>query len=400
MTMPLDRAGAPTARSDAARGPQATAAPEAVTVAVRDAALAIDALAPEWRALAADAAEPNCFAEPWFIAASLATLIEGEPLRLAEVRRGGRLIGIIPLSIGRRYGRTRVRFVRNWWHPHLLLGTPLVRAGEESTFWSAVVTMLDAAGWAPNFLHVAGLVEDGPIHRGLVAAAAGLRRSCATVHREARAMLASELDSRTYYERTVRPKTRKEIRRLRHRLDELGPVVTRRLDRRDELDGWCDAFLALERQGWKGEQGTALDSHAATSAFFRAAIAGAWDEGRLHFLRLDLGDRPIAMLVAFIGPPGSFAFKTCYDEAFARYSPGVLIQLDNLAILDRADVAWMDSCAIENHPMIDSLWSGRRPIVRVTVKLKGVRRSLVHAACRLLELSSARVRGLARSLHR
>ena len=42
---------------------------------------------------------------------------------------------------------------------------------------------------------------------------------------------------------------------------------------------------------------------------------------------------------------------------YARFSPGVLIQLENLKILDRGDVAWMDSCAVQDHPMIDSLWT-------------------------------------------
>ncbi len=54
----------------------------------------------------------------------------------------------------------------------------------------------------------------------------------------------------------------------------------------------------------------------------------------------------------------------------------------------------MDSCAAAEHPMIDSLWTGRRSVVRVTVRLKGLRRSLVFAACRVLETGSAALRRL------
>ena len=42
--------------------------------------------------------------------------------------------------------------------------------------------------------------------------------------------------------------------------------------------------------------------------------------------------------------------------------------------------------------MIDSLWSGRRDIVRVTVRLKGHRRSLVFAVCRALEIGQVMLR--------
>ena len=100
------------------------------------------------------------------------------------------------------------------------------------------------------------------------------------------------------------------------------------------------------------------------------------------------------MLVNFLGTPGAFSFKTCFDEQYARFSPGVLIQLENLQILDRGGVEWMDSCAVPDHPMIDSLWSGRREIVRVTVRLRGFKRSLVFAFCRALETGLVALRRL------
>src|SRR6185295_3696806 len=149
-----------------------------------------------------------------------------------------------------------------------------------------------------------------------------------------RAFLDSDLDSRSYYERAVRAKKRKELRRQRNRLGELGHLESRLLEDPSELPAWCDAFLALEQAGWKGRVGTALAAAPAAERFFREALAGAWDAGRLQFRRLDLDGRPIAMLVNFLCAPGSFSFKTAFDENYAHYSPGVLIQLDNLAILD------------------------------------------------------------------
>ena len=374
----------------------AQAASADLRVAVHAAGSLPPGLVADWAELAALAAEPNSYAEPWFVTASTETLGAPETLRFVEVRRGPELLGLIPLAIGRRYGRTRVPFVQNWRHHHHFLGTPLVRRGEVEVFWPAVLRTLDSADWAPHFLYVRGLVEDGPVHRGLVAAAAALGRGCPLVHRESRALLEGVGDAQAYYRDSIRPKKRKELRRLRHRLDELGEVRVRTLAADESPDSWCDAFLALEAAGWKGEEGSALACDPATDAFFRKTVAAAHAAGKLQFVRLDLDGRAIAMLVNFLAPPGGFSFKTAFDPAYARFSPGVLIQLENLRLVEQAGLAWMDSCAAENHPMIDSLWTGRRRIVRVTVRLAGFRRGLVFAACRALEAGSAALRRLAR----
>ena len=110
-------------------------------------------------------------------------------------------------------------------------------------------------------------------------------------------------------------------------------------------------------------------------------------------LRLTLDAKPIAMLVNFITPPGAFAFKIAFDENCARFSPGVLIKIENLKMLDREDVDWTDSCAVEDHPMINSLWAERREIVRVTVPLAGARRKALFSAARGLETLAATLRG-------
>ena len=362
---------------------------------LRDAAEAVAVLGREWTELAGSASEPNCYAEHWFIAASLPAFAAERDVRVVEVRRGLKLIGLMPVAVEHQYGRTRVRFVQNWCHHQLFLGTPLIRAGEEEAFWSGLLDLFDDADWAPNFLHLRGLVEGGPVHRGLEAAAVARGRVCATVHREARALLESRLGSADYYEQTIRPKKRKEIRRLRTRLAELGEARARRLDSAGELAAWCDSFLALEKSGWKGEAGSALACDPRGETFFRESVAGAWRAGRLDFLRLDLDGRAIAMLVNFLAPPGGFSFKTAFDEAYARFSPGVLIQLENLNVLDREDIQWMDSCAAKDHPMIDGLWRGRRRIVRVTVRLAGWRRTAAFAACRALEVGLGTVRRIA-----
>jgi len=352
-----------------------------------------DHLIAAWTALVTDAAEPNSFMEHWFVVPSLAYLGNEAAVRLVAVWCGERLIGLIAISTSTSYGRIAIRHTVNWQSVQCFYGAPLIRRGDETQFWTVVLDHLDAADWAPNFLRVMAIEEHGPAHTGLLAAAVKRQRACPTIHRHERAFLSSTLSPDAYLDHALRGKKRKELRRLTHRLDELGTVTHRRFEADDDLDDWIADFLLLEAAGWKGSEGAAFANTTPSEAFFRAIIAGAHDANTLDMLRIDVDGRAIAMLINFIRPPGSYSFKIAYDETFARFSPGVMIEIDNLkSILTDLQVEWMDSCAHENHPMINGLWMERRTLVQVSVPLKGLKRRIIYGACRLLESLSASYR--------
>jgi CelD/BcsL family acetyltransferase involved in cellulose biosynthesis len=340
-----------------------------------------------WDDLAANASVPNSFSERWFVEASVRNLKLPSDARMNAVWRGSELIGLIPIATAGHYGRLPVRHLQNWRHHHSFLGTPLVRAGAEKDFWEALLEALDSDPAMPGFLHVTALVAGGPVLRGLQAV-----RNAPIVHRSIRAMLASDLGPDDYYRTHTRKKKRQELERRLRRLAELGTVAHRQFADTDDLEIWCDEFLALEASGWKGRAGSALAAEPRTAAFFRDSVRGAHDSGKLHFLRIDLDDRPIAMLIAFLSPPGSLSFKIAFDEHYAAFSPGVQIQVDNLQILGRRDVEWMDSCSSEDCAMINSLWAERREIVRITVPLAGARRKTMFHLCRTAERAAEALR--------
>jgi len=373
-----------------ARGLPAGPAPVASLVAPG----AIDAtMVTAWRTLARHAAEPNCFVEPWFLLPSLTHLAEGADIRIAAVESSRGLIALMPVHLHGRYARMPVSHVQNWVHGQSFLGTPLIRAGHETEAAAALIGLFDRSDWSGAFLHLTGIVEGGPVHRGFAAAAAARGRPCDVVHRYERAFLESDLDADAYVEAAIRGKKRKEFRRLANRLGELGRVEYRALGPADATEEWCAAFLTLEASGWKGSDGAAFANGQSSRRFFEDIVAGAADAQALDMLRLDLDGRAIAMLVNFVTPPGSFSYKIAYDEEYGRFSPGVLIELENIGrVLGSDRLRWMDSCAVADHPMIDRLWTERRPIVRLTLPLGGTSRRLRFTFCRAAERASAAMR--------
>ena len=347
-----------------------------------------------WNALALCAAEPNPFHESWYLLPALRALDPKGSAPLLRFEFDGELAGILPLRREARYYRWPIPQLSNWMHGNCFLGAPLVAAGLERQFWRALLAWADAHPRAGLFLHLAQIPLDGPLWSALQAVLAQQDRLAALVYREERALLASTLSPEAYFEESMSAKKRKELRRQHTRLAELGELTFER--RRDDahLARWCEDFLALEHSGWKGSAGSALASHQATARLFKEALSGAATHGRLERLTLSLDGEPIAMLVNFLTPPGAFSYKTAFDERYARFSPGVLIQRENLVMLSHAEVRWCDSCAASDHPMIERIWREKRAVGRVSIAIGGKLRRALFAKLLRAELG-CRPAGLA-----
>lgn len=342
---------------------------------------------PAWDALALCAAEPNPFFESWYLLPSLRALDSKARVNILRFEAGGELAGLLPLTRPSRYYRWPIPHLSAWLHDNCFLGAPLVASGLEREFWRALFAWADANAGASLFLHLAHLPLGGPLHEALEMVLAENSRIAAIVHREERALLQSELSPQSYFEAALSGKKRKELRRQTARLSERGTLSAERRDDAHGLDDWIADFLRLEASGWKGLAGSALAANAGTSTLFAQSLHGAAARGRLERLQLTLDDQPIAMLASFLTPPGAFSYKTAFDERFARFSPGVLLQRENLALLDRPEIAWADSCAAADHPMIDHIWRERRAIGRLSIAIGGKARRALFAQMVRAELS-------------
>jgi CelD/BcsL family acetyltransferase involved in cellulose biosynthesis len=333
----------------------------AVRVEITDTA-GLGEIVPEWRALAAAASEPNIFMEP---APALAAL--GYPdthtVFAILVWNGSRqLDGMLLLKPWRR-SRFLPRAVQSWNYRLRAFGEPLIRKGREHAFWSAVLPELDALRGF-SVLRLAQLHDGSPSIQALREVAADLGRPFYETRRYERAMLRGPVSIEDYLAR-LPTKMLREQKRRRRRMAELGPVRFVRLQPGEDVVPWIDELIALEAAGWKGRDGVAAASEPHVEAYVRAVLAEAHAAGRLDIRRLELGGRTISIIAHIESGSTAISFKIAYDEEFARYSPGVLLQMDYLERGLALD--WVDSCATPGHPMFDALWLERRPIVTVMV---------------------------------
>lgn len=347
----------------------------------------------EWDALALDAADPNPFFESWNLLPALTNLDRDGNAQIAIYRRHGKLLGLMPLARAARYYGYPLPHLHSWLHYNSFCGTPLIAREREVEFWTALFGYVDKNPGGAMFLHLTHLPASGSVYDALREVTLEQHRPAKIVHSEQRAMLQSDQSAEDYFDTSMSGKKRKELRRQHKRLSEVGTLRFHRHSNDYKIDQWCEDFLALEQAGWKGSEGSALACDPATASLFRIALHGGATRGRIERLSLSLNGKPIAMLVNFLSAPGCFSFKTAFAEEYARFSPGVLLQRENLALLGRPDISWSDSCAAADHPMIERIWREKRTIVRVSIGIGG---SLRRTLCRqiLRAENSANAEGL------
>ncbi len=351
-------------------------------VEVVDLATASASHAADWDDLAANACDPNVFFERWFLGPAMNSFGAGRQLAIACVYRGSSrkdvapgMVGLFPIELASDRGRLS-RTLKLFWNEYTFLMTPLIRQGHAVEAWEAFL------GWADersgcDVIELTVMRGDGVVAKALAE----------VMHRRPAPTLISSVHTRAVLRRSpstedslsaaLTTKQRHEYARQTRRLNEQGPLEYRRLESRTDAAQWVEWFIELESRGWKGEAGTALAEDAVAREFFKTALLAAAQNERLQALGLWHNGRPIALKLNLLAGPGSFAFKIAYDETFARFSPGVLLELENIRVFhEHCDAAWMDSCAAPNHPMINRIWRDRLLIQQVLLSTGTLRGNL------------------------
>jgi hypothetical protein len=185
-----------------------------------------------------------------------------------------------------------------------------------------------------------------------------------------RAALDARQDADEMLRDALGTKKLKELRRQRNRLGEQGAVSFHVARTPNEVAATAEIFLKLEASGWKAQRGTALLQDVGDAAFVRRATTELAETGNCEIVTLRAGDTPVAAGIVLRHQNRAFFFKLGVDERFAKLSPGVQLTLDLTRHLcaDPA-IAFADSTAAPDHPMINPIWRGRLAIGDVLIPL-------------------------------
>jgi CelD/BcsL family acetyltransferase involved in cellulose biosynthesis len=172
----------------------------------------------------------------------------------------------------------------------------------------------------------------------------------------------------TWAESNFGAKRRKEYRRLTNRLSELGSFESVSLDVGRDCKPWVADLLALEAAGWKGKRGTAIATNSVLQAAFKDSCQFLAAAGKLRFWKLAIDGKTIAITYAIVEGNQAWLHKIAYDEAYAKFSPGVLLVLyATERLFAESGITLVDSCAIPGHPMIENIWRDRIKVADVMI---------------------------------
>lgn len=141
----------------------------------------------------------------------------------------------------------------------------------------------------------------------------------------------------------LRRNMRQSLRRNERRMNELGALRVAFLEPgEDEVDALLDTAVAVEAKSWKDRTGTALTHDARQQDFFRAYARHAAKERRMQIALLSLDGKPIAMSIGEISNDVFWHYKIGYDEAFAKFGPGALLQYYLIGELARRGISRLE----------------------------------------------------------
>jgi hypothetical protein len=100
--------------------------------------------------------------------------------------------------------------------------------------------------------------------------------------------------------------------------------------------------------------------------FMSRIVLSAFESKRAILSLSKLDGKAIACKVDFIAGKSSFSFKVAFNEEFAKFRPGLLMELFRLKMLSSTGCDFFDSCSMPGS-IFDRLWTDRRRIANISV---------------------------------
>jgi CelD/BcsL family acetyltransferase involved in cellulose biosynthesis len=233
--------------------------------------------------------------------------------------RGHRLVGALPLSIGRRLGLRVTEFVGGTW---ATLADLLVAPGEEAQVVGALAEHVATS--RHDFANLFGLPGSSRLAAALPPGALRL------VERLEAPVLDLERGWDAVYSAKLSSKARSERRRRRRQLEALGIVEAPVARTREELEPALAAAFRLHALRWQGRRDASGFVTPTSRRFHRAALLRLADADVSRILTLRLDGRPIAFALYLQLSGRAYGVTMAFDPAYARFGPGFEAKLLSL----------------------------------------------------------------------
>lgn len=307
-----------------------------------------------WDDLFARAADTHPHFSRHALAAHRAAGFAGDDLAVLTVRRAGRLDGLLPYRLARDVSGLGGRVGRPFLSLLVTATDPLLAAGPglEESADALVAGLARASGgraWRWPLLRqesvAAGAMQAAMVRAGW---------SVGTVATFERPVLARRPSHAAFLDTHPNRGRLKDLRRRARRLADQGSVRLESATEGPALRSAVDAFLTLEKAGWKGTGGTAMACRRETEHLARAVFADVAGPVTARADSLVLDGRPAAISLALVGGGVATLLKTTYDEGLRALAPGLVLESEIVRLChadgfaERLDSATLAGSALES----------------------------------------------------
>lgn len=322
-----------------------------------------------WRDLQARSHEPNPFLSPDFVLPLVTNLDVSAPVVLLVVSTGGTdrwlAAGVFEIKALSRWWV--LAYARSFSSDYIFLDGILVDRDESAAAISALFhSQLRHRDW--HGMHFDAIRRDSPVADLLAASAieAGVSAYCSLTWVRASYHNLGLATTDDVLARCSKAR-RKSLRRGRRKLESQGRVEFRLACPDSARAPEVDAFLLLEKMGWKGKAGTAIACHSDHEAFFRQMIEGFARRRAVLFGELLLDGIPIASTCNLRSGALLSAFKIGWNPAYSDAGIGMWSEVELAAAVSHEypEIARIDSSAKEGS-YVESVWPDRTPMVSIT----------------------------------
>lgn len=322
-----------------------TAAPstaELLTAHVAAGLDGLDALGSEWRALfEASDVEPSMSFE-WTRALATTQAREVHTSFLVQLRRGGRLAGVVPLVarapkvFGLRHRLLRPLAELKNTHSDLLV------AGQDPATLAALFGALRTLDYPWDSVRLSKLVEGAALTSRLEEGATKMQLIPRRRYRKPAYYLALP-DTFDEYFAARSGKFRNHARRAEKKLRAAGRIEEVEIATPETFDAGYDALLEIERGSWKEPHGTSIAAEAMQAALYRE-----WGRtsppGHVLLQLLLLDGEPIAHNLGCVHRGTYYYLKTSYAARHRPLGPATVLRLSLIRTLIDRGVTAVDFC--------------------------------------------------------